>query len=155
MSIPGLEANFSIPALLSLGFQTTYNETYSNSTTAGYLNNTRINCNSTSILCAAGGAKNSDFLEVVACGNCYAIVSRTSLNKPVYIGQAYWYMIPGTSFGFSPTSSINQTTADMYNLQDPLRLSWVLDQGKGGMRLGNKTNLQTDTNYRKYLFIKI
>ena len=119
------------------------------------LDNIRTKCNSDSVLCAGGGKVNSDILDLVSCGNCYSILAPTVLDKPIYVGSAYWYMTSGKSFGFSPIFSISQTTADMHDLSSPLRLSWHLNQNDGGWRLGSKTNLNKNQNYKKYLFIKV
>ena len=119
------------------------------------LDSARAQCDADSILCAGGGAVNSDNLDVVSCGNCYSILTPTVQNSPVFVGSAYWYMTSGYSFGFSPIYLVSQHTADTYNLSDPLRLSWHLNTNSGGWRLGTINSLDASTNYKKYLFIKV
>ena len=92
---------------------TVYEQFYSHSTMSTDLDNARSQCNTTSILCAAGGLVNSDILDLVACGNCYAVLSPTTLNSPVFVGSVYWYMTAGKSFGFSPNSIITKNSADI------------------------------------------
>ena len=153
--MPGLERNFSINVLLSLGFQIVYNQFYANSTNQTDLDNVKNQSNSSTVLCVGGGAINSDILELVSCAQSLLILSRTSLNIPKFIGSAYWYMIPGTSFGFSPTLSINQSSSDIHDPTDDFRLSWIIGQNRGGDRLGSRMDLRTSTSFRKYLFLKI
>lgn len=111
-------------------------------------------CNNKSILCAAGGKSGSDILNLVSCANCYSVLTMTNLNVPHYVGSAYWYLTQNKSFGFSKYSSINQNTADNNNHDDIYRLSWHLDHNHGGWRLGNIIWLNSDNNYKKYIFIR-
>ncbi|CAF0991711.1 unnamed protein product [Brachionus calyciflorus] len=150
--ISGLIPKYSICSLINNGFLKVLDQFYSFNTTTLDLMNARSNCNSNSILCAAGGLVNSDILELVACGNCFQIMTNTTLNTPKLVGSVYWYLTPGKSFGFSPSFTISQTTSDQFNLSDPQRLSWHLDQPIGGWRLGNLS--LNDNSYRKVLLVK-
>lgn len=107
-------------------------------------------------MCAGGGATSSDILELVSCGNCYLILTPTTVDMPVYVGSAYWYMVSGNSFGFSPIYEILQNKADTYDQSSPLRLSWhLINSNIGGWRLGANTALDYSVLYKKYLLIKV
>ncbi|CAF1098867.1 unnamed protein product, partial [Brachionus calyciflorus] len=144
-----LATNYPVSNLTNLGFQIVYDQFYSNSTIYSDLTLLRNYCNPNSILCAGGGLANSDILLLVACGNCYQILTNTTKNSPKLVGSVYWYMTIDYSFGFSPSSTINQNRVDTYSLSDPLRLSWFIDSYSGGWRLGTITNLFTSTMYKK------
>ncbi|CAF1007353.1 unnamed protein product [Brachionus calyciflorus] len=112
-------------------------------------------CTSNSILCVGGSLNNSDILELVACANCLQILTNTTVNSPKLVGSVYWYMTPGVSFGFSPSSTIIQNPTDVYKLSDPLRLSWCINLNYRSWRLGTLTNLTSKTLYKKLLFVKV
>lgn len=101
-----------------------------------------------------GGPAESDNLELLACANCYDITSETVFNKPQFYNAAWWYFSKKRSFGFSPTSRIEQENADRFNKTDRLRLSWHINNQVGGYRLGNITDLNDSEKYKKYIFIK-
>lgn len=105
-------------------------------------------------MCAAGG-QDSDTLKLIACGSCLEVTSLTPLNSPVFNTAAYWYYTTSNSFGFSPTSVIDQYSADDIYKNDPDRLSWHIDIGVGGWRVGDVCFLNSDTTYYKYLFYKL
>lgn len=117
------------------------------------LENIKSQCSNNSVLCAAGGLADSDWLLLISCANCYAVVQPTAINSPMFVGSAYWYLTENLSFGFAPNSTINQNLGDIYDTSSPYRLSWHLN-GFGGWRLGNLTNLDGDNNYKKYILIK-
>ncbi|RNA20332.1 kinesin kif17 [Brachionus plicatilis] len=150
---PGLTIDFPLSSLCYLGFKMAFDQKYSQSTMTSNLTNVKDNfCNSSSMLCAGGGLEGSDVLKLVACANCYSVLTTTVINQPVQIGSAFWYMTPGKSFGFSPNYTIAQTDADTFDQLNSFRLSWHLD-GPPGWRLGNLVSLY-DTKYKKYIFIK-
>ena len=81
-------------------------------------------------------------LLLVSCGSCLDILTTTELNKPRLVNGAWWYFTPGKSFGFAPSSSITQSSADIFDCdaslscKDSNRLSWHLDI-RTGWRIGN------------------
>ncbi|CAF0865388.1 unnamed protein product [Brachionus calyciflorus] len=149
-----LTTKYSISYLINNGFQKVYDQFYSHRTMSSDLTTARSYCNSNSILCAGGGLVDSDILELVACGNCFQILTETLIDAPNRVGSAYWYMTTGKSFGFSPIFTITQNTADTHDYSDPLRLSWHFDQNAGGWRLGTLTSLDNNIQYKKYILVK-
>ncbi|RNA35267.1 kinesin kif17 [Brachionus plicatilis] len=139
--------------LTGSGFSLVYNQNYSHATSMSDLENIKSQCSSNSVMCAAGGLANSDNLLLISCAKCHAVLTPTEINSPVFVGSAYWYMTDGSSFGFSPDSTIYQGSADILDQSSPYRLSWHLN-GYGGWRLGNRTYLTSNNNYRKYVLIK-
>ncbi|CAF1030617.1 unnamed protein product [Brachionus calyciflorus] len=154
-SYPNLTRNYPISNLINNGFQIVYDQFYSLGTMYSDMSLAKSYCNLSSILCTGGSLTNSDILELVACGNCNQIFRNTTLNSPNLVGSVYWYMTPGQSFGFSPSFTITQNTADTCSQSDPLRLSWHFDQNYGGWRLGNMIDLDFSTLYKKLLFVKV
>ena len=109
-------------------------------------------CTGSSILCFGGyDGKAPGTLLIVACGYCYLILMRTSLNTPHLHNSVYWYYTSSKSFGYSADSSISQSSADIGSTNANLRLSWHLDQGFGGFRIGTLTYLNIDTVYYKII----
>jgi hypothetical protein len=49
----------------------------------------------------------------------------------------YWYNYEGRSFGFSPEQSIRLDAADVSSSNSNYRLSWYVDRGIGGYRVGS------------------
>lgn len=86
-------------------------------------------------------------------GNVFAETSSTSTAN--YFDSVYWYNFPGKSFGFvGSTYSVYLNPADTYATSDTTRLSWNLDNEMGGYRAGTALNLNSDSTYRKVVYIK-
>ncbi|CAF1094151.1 unnamed protein product [Brachionus calyciflorus] len=151
---PGLTRQYSITSLLTNGFYKVYDVFYDNYTLGSDFDRIKDQCSIYSILCAGCGSVDSDILDLVACANCYSVLTPTEQNKPVLVGEAYWYMTSPLSFGFSPNSTIYQNSADTFNSSDQFRLSWHFGQSAGGWRLGNLIDLNSNRNYKKYIFIR-
>ncbi len=149
-----LQNDFSISTLLNNGYITIYNKTYDYNTKDAEISEIKNNCVDDSILCVGGGARGDDNMRLVSCGNCLSVLAVTLVNKPNYVGSAYWYYTPTRSFGFSPTNSISQNSCDNSNLADNFRLCWHTNNIDGGYRVGNLYNLNTNSDYSKYVFLK-
>ena len=61
---------------------------------------------------------------------------------------AYFYLRPGSSFGFSRHASVNVETYDQETEDQEYRLSWCLDGQHGGFTAGNMTNLHSSQGAR-------
>ncbi|CAF1084123.1 unnamed protein product, partial [Brachionus calyciflorus] len=107
-----LRTKYLISNLINNGFQKIYDQFYSHFTTSSDLTQAKSYCYTNSTLCAGGSVNGSDILEIVACGNCFQILTNTALNLPNLVGSVYWYMTSGYSFGFSPSSTIDQNLAE-------------------------------------------
>ena len=138
-----------------MGFTKIYDHTYDYITTDSEILDLRNRCNAGSVLCVGGGIRGDDNMRLVACGKCLSVLAVTVLNTPNYVSSAYWYYTPGQSFGFSPSSYITQSSCDSSNQNDNLRLCWHTDNNSGGWRLGNIVNLNSDSSYSKYVFLKM
>ena len=145
----GFYTNVDSSLFLDNGFGLIYDKSYNWATTSDEINSFRSQCSASSVLCIAGKYLN---IILAACGNCYAITSQTVFNTPVYDSGVWWYNTPGNSFGFSPSSTINQNKADTYNFNPKFRLSWHLTN-VGGWRLGSLTGLYSDV-YHKCVYLK-
>jgi hypothetical protein len=80
---------------------------------------------------------NPDVLLVVACGCCLDVLSVNVIDQPQLHNGVYWYNTPGLSIGFAPNSTIDQSAADQFDIDNNQRVSWHLDLGIGGFRLGS------------------
>ena len=137
-----------------LGFKEVYNQPYAHTTLVSEILELRAQCDSTTLMCVGGAKLIEGILKVVACGNCLIITNITLSNRPILNGLAYWYLTPLLSFGFSPNALISQSQADTITSESNSRLSWHIDLGVGGWRLGSLTGMNLDTNYYKKIFLK-
>lgn len=138
--------------MMNNGYSLIFSYPYLYSTTRNDLLAYKNNyCNANSILCFAGGPTVSEIMTIVACADCFSIVSDTTLNQPVFHGAAYWYLTDTYSFGFSDVNTINQFLVDLLDMSDPYKLSWHLTGGPG-YRVG--TTISTGNDYTKYVFVK-
>ena len=139
-----------VSEMATKGYKMIMNELYSHITTSDYITNTiRSQCNSQSRLCVGGANAVAVTLQLVACGNCYAITSETAWNIPVLDNGVYWYFTPAKSFGFSPFIGVEQGAADLLTLNGNERLSWPT--ATGGYRIGRTKGAAAE---RKMMFIK-
>ena len=102
--------------------------------------------------CLFVGCKSSSFASVFrtgAFGDGDDIRQLTTKNGPQYVRGVYWYRTLSTSFGFSPSSSISQSSADVLDQHSDERLSWHIGGSSGGWRCGSQTELNSNANYRK------
>ena len=115
------------------------------------------------MICVGGNRFDESHLRVLACANCFNVISQFLSNQPqFYEGGAYWHFRDGESFGFAPNSNIKQDNADGFdcegspwsNCKDSNRLSWFLDRNiSGGWRLGNIHCIKYINNYVFHIFI--
>jgi hypothetical protein len=84
--------------------------------------------------------------------NVFAETSSTSAAN--CIDGACWYNYKTKSFGFAPNNYITLNPADVYYATDTTRVSWNLDNGYGGYRAGSAINLNSDSTYRKVIYVK-
>jgi hypothetical protein len=90
------------------------------------------------------------------------VLGLTSNNIVNYVNNAYWYLDPNKSFGFSPKANINLASADIQDCElvsednwsctDDLKLCWLLD-GQPGWRFGNISQLEDETYYKNILLL--
>lgn len=98
------------------------------------------------------GAMYDGVITLAAVGPVSVLTLNTPWNQPKQFGDVYWYSTNGKSFGFAPTSSIRQTSADTQDLDSPQRLSWLLDQNIGGYRAGVTRSLTNDALWHKIVY---
>ena len=100
------------------------------------------------------GARSPDgTITLGAFGTRAAVLRATPLNTPHLHNGMYWYSTTGKSFGFAPTATIDQGSADTHYREDARRLSWFLDQsGWGGWRAGATLGLGSNTQWRKLVY---
>lgn len=160
--VTGIAKDVSIKAMLSSGYWLVYNNTYGHISKSSEMDEIGKRCKGSTSLCLAGGETGSDNLNLIACGNCFIILQRKLINKPILDSGVYWHFNQGNSIGFSDTSLIRQAQTNIQDCDASLSscpndniLSWRLDNSvAGGFRLGSIIWLNFDTNYRKYVFLK-
>ena len=136
----GIQQNVSEQTLRNNGWTLFYEQTYG--TIIG--NTTTPIRPSGQYVILAGKAVDSTTILLAAAAPTAQVFTETVLNTPQLLNGAYWYLTLNTFFyvdgfgsiGFAPTEDIDQTSADVVDGSDPLRLSWHLDEGGGGFRLG-------------------
>jgi hypothetical protein len=98
-----------------------------------------------------------------ATGLASEVLSQTFSNSTA-VGYSssnlFWYNVdnnsqstPVGSFGFAPIAAVNLYEADTMDLSDPYRLSWHVDFGGGGYRLGSITGLNNNNNYKRVVLV--
>jgi hypothetical protein len=142
----GIQQNVSEQTLIDNGWTLFYEQTYG--TVIG--NTTTPIRPSGQYVILSGKAVGSSTITVAAAAPTAQVFTETVINTPQLLNGTYWYYTLATncstcgSIGFAPTSSITQNSADISNLDDPLRMSWHLEAGLGGWRLGVNSNLYDD-----------
>jgi len=147
----GPQQNVSEQTLLNNGWTLFYEQTY-----ATVIGNTTTPIRpSGQYVILSGKAVGSSTITVAAAAPTAQVFTETVINTPQLLNGTYWYYTLATncptcgSIGFAPTSSIDQNSADTSNTEDPLRMSWHLQDDIGGWRLG--TFLDFGNNSTAYL----
>jgi len=147
----GIQQNISEQTLRNNGWTLFYEQTYG--TVIG--NTTTPIRPSEQYVILSGKAVGSSTITVAAAAPTAQVFTETVINTPQLLNGTYWYYTLATncptcgSIGFAPTSSIDQNSADTSNTEDPLRMSWHLQDDIGGWRLG--TFLDFGNNSTAYL----
>lgn len=104
----------------------------------------------------AGGHTNSNEYLLLAAGERNIITTRTQQNETIFNNGSYWYNSIGWgSIGFAPNSTIQQSSADVYDAwsgtSGHLRLSWHSDGLRifNGWRVGMAIGLNGSTDYQR------
>ena len=148
---------------MNAGYTFVYNQPYKQVTEFSDLVEVAQKWDESTILCVGGKDSNTNVYKLISCGNCLHVLVLTSNNFVNYVNNAYWYLDPNKSFGFSPKAKINLASPDIQDCElneynwswsctDDLRLSWLLD-GLPGWRLGNISNLEDETYYKNILLL--
>ena len=153
----GIQQNVSEQTLRDNGWTLFYEQTYA--TVIG--NSTTAIRPSEQYVILSGKAVGSTTILLAAAAPTAQVFTETVVNTPQLLNGTYWYYTlnasPGFapnlgSIGFAPTNNVNQTWADITDINtDPLRLSWHLDAGNGGYRLGT-LNLNGSTAYLRQVW---
>jgi len=137
----GIQQNVSEQTLINNGWIKFYEENYG----------TFLDSSGTAIrpreryVILTGKAVGNSSLPVLAAAPTAQVFTETVRNTPQLVNGTYWYYTPDYSIGFAPSATVDQRTADVENISDPLRLSWHLHDYTGGFRLGDQTYLNSGT----------
>jgi hypothetical protein len=137
--------NLQIPLI---GWLRVFDYPYSHKTRIDDLNQIAGICHNDVLV----GATFNRSIVLAAVGPASVLTLNTMWNRSQQVGQVYWYRSDGRSFGFSPHSTIRQTTGDNEDMNSPLRLSWLLDQNMGGYRAGATRPLADDSLWHKVIY---
>ena len=128
---------------------------YSHSTTKSEMETIKSSCSASTVLCLGGRDSTNDVLLVVSCGLCSVVLTPTAKNTPNLHNGAYWYYSPdisgSESMGFASNATITQGNADYYDRSNNQRVSWHLDNGYDGWRLGSKYGYDYTRYYKVIL----
>jgi len=148
---PPLELDWQIYENLQIpltGWLRVFDQPYSHKTRTEDLNQIAGICHNQVLVAATFNGS----ISVAAVGPARLLTLNTMWNQPQQLGQVYWYRTSGKSFGFSPSATIRQTSADNEDLNSPLRLSWLLDQNVGGYRAGTTRSLADNSLWHKVIY---
>jgi hypothetical protein len=119
-----------------------------------------LNCKAKGGFIAIAAKKQKDELLAVVAGLYSLQLQETySISRATGpINGAFWYYMPGKSFGFANSTSIFLDAADKgeFRLTNDTdigcaeRLSWHLDAGVGGWRAGCQTGLNDDEGWFRW-----
>ena len=138
--------------LTKYGYSSIYSVLYNVPTTNTDMSGIRARCQSSSSICV-GGTDLLDNILLMACGNCYNIMTNTSRTVPRLVNDVWWYYTQGSSFGFAPAWQITQNPTDTTLIGGENRLSWTLTGSSGGYRVGTNTNLNTSNSFKKFVYL--
>jgi len=120
------------------------------------------NCESGAKIIVGGGQLYNDekILTLMAVDECLQALQVT--DSPAVAVKSkqgvFWYNLPDQSFGFSPVEQIVLGEADKCDAScdgnPQYRLSFHTVPNKGGYRLGEITNLNSATEYYKFILVK-
>jgi len=105
----------------------------------------------------SGKAAGSNTIMLAAAAPTVDVFTQTVVNTPQLINGTYWYYTQNIwegigAIGFAPSNQILTGPADVYDLSDPLRMSWHLDPVTAGWRLGDIQWLEVSTDYLKQVW---
>ena len=148
----GPQQNVSKQALLEAGWTLCWEGLYSGQ---AYIPEIQASCTG-EFLAYAGGQANSDTYMLFAAGQRSVMFSETGYNQVLQDNGTYWYY-NSSSMGFSNTDSIQQSSADVSDLSNNLKLSWHTghcgaDMICGGWRVGSKAGLNGSNSYERAIW---
>lgn len=150
-AIPAIQLSWQIYENLQIpltGWLSVFDQPYSHPTRIDDLKQISGICHNEVLV----GAMHDGVITLAAVGPVSVLTLNTPWNQPKQFGEVYWYSTNGKSFGFAPTSTIRQTSADTQDLDDSQRLSWLLDQNIGGYRAGVTRSLTNDALWHKIVY---
>lgn len=105
----------------------------------------------------AGGLANADSYMLLAAAPKADVFAQTGYNQVTESNGTFWYLEPSQSMGFAPNATISQSSADVYDTSDPLRMSWHTgycgaDMICGGWRVGSVVGLNANNNYTRAIW---
>ena len=93
------------------------------------------------------------YMFLGAFGLASEVLKRTELNTPHEYNGVYWYFTYGKSFGFLKDNDLHQnTTADTGTTNADSRLSWNVDNGLDGYRVGAEIVVSYQIPWWKYIY---
>ena len=147
----GVQRNYNEAILWVDNFVKCYDKPYSHATTESDLEQ----CSDASWVFV--GAKQSsartNFL-IGAYGFATTVFTQTKYANLAYEHNGlYWYMKPGSAFGFSSTENVMLLSTDIMDDHNN-RLSWSYDNsfGEGGARAAQYMDLEDDDTFRKIIY---
>jgi hypothetical protein len=102
---------------LNAGYTFVYNQPYKQVTEFSDLVEVAQKCDESTILCVGGKDSNTNVYKLISCGNCIQVLGLTSNNFVNYVNNAYWYLDPNKSFGFSAKAKIDLASADIQDCE--------------------------------------
>lgn len=153
----GVILNKPISQLLAEGYVSCFDTTYATPTTS---QNMITSCGADSSKYIFVGSKATASSVNISLGAYVlakdAFTFTTNTRVATWRFGAYWYHTSTGSFGFSDLPNINLNTADQEfspSSSGRRRLSWAISASTGGYRSGLSSNLNSDTNWRKVIYV--
>jgi hypothetical protein len=150
----GMFVEYPIAELMSAGYKECYSALYSSVTNTSHLSACSSDGNAMVVVASLYGTS-ATTIRIGAGGLARNVFAKTAYTNTAYCYDgACWYNYPGKSFGFAPSYTVSLSPGDTYSAYDTQRVSWNLDNNLGGYRSGTSSNLNSDSTYRKLVYIK-
>ena len=144
----GVQINsVSVSDLAHYGCSVCYERTYATFTVSADINE----CTGPYLFVGGRETTSSSFI-LGAFDSSTVIHTQTPMNTPNLSNGVYWYFTAFKSFGFSRDATITQNAADNSSNDPESKLSWHLDLGDGGWRLGSILWLNNANEYMKVIY---
>lgn len=149
----GPQTNVSISTVTNGGWTLCWSGDYGGSENLSVLTS---QCDQEYLL-LAGGAKNSSDYLLLAAAPRSEVFRATARNATTLSNGSYWYYNTTQSMGFAPNATISQSSADVFDTANTLRLSWHLgfcgaNKICGGWRVGSNTGLNGSTTFARAIY---
>ena len=143
--------NADLRTFIMAGWKVVYDYGYGHPTLSSELDAIYNTYDKNRVVCVCGMPATGYTITLAGCGLVGQVfLQTTSTSTANQYGNAFWYFVAASSFGFSDSASITLSSADVASGAN--RLSWH-SNGAGGYRVGDTTGLNSDNSWQKIILL--